>query len=41
LRAVYIRDDDLLAPDDEYGRDVIRARIQAKLIAGILDELSG
>ncbi|HEY1865335.1 MAG TPA: hypothetical protein VGG77_16975 [Roseiarcus sp.] len=41
LRAVYIRDDDLLAPDDEYGRDMIRARIQARLIAGILDELSG
>ncbi|MGB7975087.1 MAG: hypothetical protein WCF81_12250 [Roseiarcus sp.] len=41
LRAVYIRDDDLLPADDDYGQDVVRARVQARLIAGILDELAG
>lgn len=41
LRAVDSGDDGLPAPDDEYGQDVIRARIQARLIAGILAELIG
>jgi hypothetical protein len=41
LRAVYIRDDDLLAAEDEYREDIIRARVQARLISGILEELTG
>lgn len=41
LSAVFIRDDGLLAAEDEYRRDVIRARVQARFIAGILEELTG
>jgi hypothetical protein len=33
-------DDSLPAPDGEYGQEVIRARVRARLIAGILDELT-
>jgi hypothetical protein len=40
LRAVDRGDDSLPVPDDEYGQEVIRARVRARLIAGILDELT-
>jgi hypothetical protein len=40
LRAVDRGDDSLPAPDGEYGQEVIRARVRARLIAGILDELT-